>query len=72
MRLKKLNLNNMPKNSINHGSQIVRDYQQKKLLGKIKTFLSNLLSRFLLGTSIGVFVLAGFFTGNALVGFNGL
>lgn len=56
---------------INHGQQIVRDYRRKKLLGKIKTFLSKLLSKVLVGSSVSLFVLAGFACANAISGFNG-
>lgn len=53
-----------------HGQQILRDYRRNKFLGKVKSLLSKLLSKVLIGSSVGSFLVAGFFAGDALAGFH--
>jgi hypothetical protein len=61
----------MPKHSKHHGVQIVRYYRAGKVTGKVKRFLGKVVGKLLVGSSVGLFILAGFACGNALSGFNG-
>jgi len=55
---------------INHGKSIIRDYRKNKFWGKVKNVLGVAFWKSLFVTEVSVFVIAGFFSANALVGFH--
>ncbi len=56
---------------INGGKKFLAERRAKQLKGKVKRFFSKVFGRLLVGTSVGSLIVAGFFTGNALVAFKG-
>ena len=59
----------MPKFTKNHGNQIVLDYRRNKFWGKVKSLFTVAFWKGMFFSSIGIFLVAGFFSANALVGF---
>ena len=52
---------------INHGHEILRDYRRNRFLGKVKAFLGKVFGKFLVGSSVSIFLVAGFYSANVLL-----